>query len=112
MTERSTEEKRCGNPRRRTEEGGTVLMGGERDVIGQRNWDAAWESGRNSVQMRTKDRQKVQAEEWKEGARRPGQDKVSSSVGLDKRAPAGLPQPVQRGQAARRVPVPQHRGAR
>lgn len=47
MTDRCEQEKRCRNPKRRAEKGETVLIEGEREAIGQRNWDAEWERGRN-----------------------------------------------------------------
>lgn len=40
MTERCDQEKRWRNPERRVENEGIVLIGGEREVSGQRNRDA------------------------------------------------------------------------
>lgn len=39
MTERCEWEKRWRNPERRAENEETVLIGGEKGVSGQRNWD-------------------------------------------------------------------------
>lgn len=47
MTDRCELEKKCRNPKRRAEKGEMVLIGGEREAIRQRNWDAERGRGRN-----------------------------------------------------------------